>query len=52
MDYDNGFIPITSTIIDPIHALNQILEKSSQYNIDLHMLFIEDFQQGFVESLE
>lgn len=44
-DYQQGFRKGRSTI-DAIHILTQTIEKCAEYNIELHMLFI-DFKQAF-----
>jgi hypothetical protein len=44
-EYQNGFRKGKSTI-DAIHVISQIIEKSYEYDIELHILFI-DFKQAF-----
>jgi endonuclease/exonuclease/phosphatase family metal-dependent hydrolase len=44
-EYQNGFRKGKSTI-DAIHVMSQIIEKSYEYDIELHILFI-DFKQAF-----
>jgi len=44
-DYQQGFRPGRSTT-DAIHIMQQILEKALEYDITLHILFI-DFKQAF-----
>jgi RNAse (barnase) inhibitor barstar len=44
-EYQSGFMPGKSTV-DQIHTIKQIVEKSHEFDIDVHLLFV-DFKQAY-----